>query len=298
MTLLELCDPEPATVGLDSNVADAIRRMLDQHVGAVAIIDAERRVAGIFTERDVLRKVALSGRDPATTPVRELMTTPVEMATVATGIPAGICTIDSSESSPSRCFSGTGTSWPCLSDPHGCGKALAGHGRGMCQWGTQNWSIQQGKERLEQFDKIDNVEEALRLSRRARAIIRQNIIGFAFGLNAVAIGAAALGALGEAYGGPQGLDLLPLERAPWSDVGVMIELGHDDLVARLDRGTDPLQLGQNAFALQARVGDQDDAGERQHVVLSPRKRADQQVCDVGVERRARWLGCSHGGQFG
>ncbi len=30
-------------------------------------------------------------------------------ATVATGTPAGICTMDSSESSPSRCFSGTGT---------------------------------------------------------------------------------------------------------------------------------------------------------------------------------------------
>jgi len=30
-------------------------------------------------------------------------------ATVATGTPAGIDTMDSSESSPSRCFSGTGT---------------------------------------------------------------------------------------------------------------------------------------------------------------------------------------------
>ena len=30
-------------------------------------------------------------------------------ATVATGIPAGICTMDSSESSPSRWASGTGT---------------------------------------------------------------------------------------------------------------------------------------------------------------------------------------------
>ena len=59
--------------------------MLDFHVGAVAIIDSERRVAGIFTERDVLRKFSLSGRDPAQTPVRELMTTPVELATSQTG---------------------------------------------------------------------------------------------------------------------------------------------------------------------------------------------------------------------
>jgi len=42
-------------------------------------------VAGIFTERDVLRKFALSQRDPETTLARELMTTPVELATSETG---------------------------------------------------------------------------------------------------------------------------------------------------------------------------------------------------------------------
>ena len=85
MNVLNLCDPEAAAVPVEATVADAIRKMLDFHVGAVAIIDSERRVAGIFTERDVLRKFSLSGRDPAQTPVRELMTTPVELATSQTG---------------------------------------------------------------------------------------------------------------------------------------------------------------------------------------------------------------------
>ncbi len=85
MSLLDLCDPEPAVVALEASVSDAIHTMLDRHVGAVAVIDAEKRVAGIFTERDVLRKFALSGLDPRTTPVRDLMTTPVEMATLSTG---------------------------------------------------------------------------------------------------------------------------------------------------------------------------------------------------------------------
>jgi CBS domain-containing protein len=85
MNVLALCDPEAAAVPVEANVADAIRKMLDFHVGAVAVVDSEKRVAGIFTERDVLRKFSLSGRDPAKTPVRELMTTPVELATVATG---------------------------------------------------------------------------------------------------------------------------------------------------------------------------------------------------------------------
>ena len=59
--------------------------MLDHHVGAVAVVDTEYRVAGIFTERDVLRKMALSHTDPKNTAVRQMMTTPVEMATRCTG---------------------------------------------------------------------------------------------------------------------------------------------------------------------------------------------------------------------
>lgn len=85
MSVLELCDREIAAVGLEASTADAIHKMLDHHVGAVAIVDSEYRVAGIFTERDVLRKMSLSGLDPRTTPVRDLMTTPVEMATRSTG---------------------------------------------------------------------------------------------------------------------------------------------------------------------------------------------------------------------
>jgi CBS domain-containing protein len=67
--------------------------MLDHHVGAVAVVDSEYRVAGIFTERDVLRKMSLSHVDPKATPVRELMTTPVEMATRGTGAGEALTTM-------------------------------------------------------------------------------------------------------------------------------------------------------------------------------------------------------------
>ena len=85
MGVLELCDPEIAAISAEASVAAAIRMMLDYHVGAVGVVDSEKRVAGIFTERDVLRKLALAGVDPEKTPLREMMTTPVEMATEATG---------------------------------------------------------------------------------------------------------------------------------------------------------------------------------------------------------------------
>jgi CBS domain-containing protein len=84
MNILEMCDAQGASVAVESSAEQAMRTMLDHHVGAVAVLDENTRVAGIFTERDVLRRVVLSGREPAQIPVREVMTTPVEMATLDT----------------------------------------------------------------------------------------------------------------------------------------------------------------------------------------------------------------------
>jgi CBS domain-containing protein len=84
MNILDMCDAQGASVPVESSAEQAIRTMLDRHVGAVAVLDENNGVAGIFTERDVLRRIALSGREPAQIPVREVMTTPVEMATLDT----------------------------------------------------------------------------------------------------------------------------------------------------------------------------------------------------------------------
>ena len=84
MNILEMCDSEAASVSVEATAEQAIRTMVDRHVGAVAVIDENRRVAGIFTERDVLCRLALGEHDPKTTSVRKMMTTPVEMATRST----------------------------------------------------------------------------------------------------------------------------------------------------------------------------------------------------------------------
>ena len=84
MSLLKWCDEGPATVSVGATVQEAVQTMIDKTVGAVAVIDDEGIVAGMFTEGDVLAKFALSGRDPKRTPVRELMSSIVEMATEET----------------------------------------------------------------------------------------------------------------------------------------------------------------------------------------------------------------------
>jgi CBS domain-containing protein len=40
----------------------------------VVIVDRQGQLRGIFTERDLLRRVAVPGRDPKTTPLSDVMT--------------------------------------------------------------------------------------------------------------------------------------------------------------------------------------------------------------------------------
>jgi CBS domain-containing protein len=80
LKILELCDRQTAAVRVGASVAEAIGVMLSCGVGGVAVLDDARHVLGIFTERDVLVKLALSRRDPSLTPILDVMTTGVETA--------------------------------------------------------------------------------------------------------------------------------------------------------------------------------------------------------------------------
>jgi CBS domain-containing protein len=61
------------TVPSTSTVLDAVDRMNQLRVGAIVVMD-QGRLRGMFTERDVLRRVVGEKRDPATTHVNDVMT--------------------------------------------------------------------------------------------------------------------------------------------------------------------------------------------------------------------------------
>jgi len=86
MSILDYSAKDPAAVPVTATAAEAIDAMIRRRMGAAAIVDDKGIVAGIFTERDVLTKVVLSGKDPHKLPVHEVMTVPVLMATRGTGI--------------------------------------------------------------------------------------------------------------------------------------------------------------------------------------------------------------------
>lgn len=64
------------SVAPDTTVYDALRLMAEKNIGAVLVLE-EDCIAGVLSERDVARKVALQGRTAQDTVARDIMSTRV-----------------------------------------------------------------------------------------------------------------------------------------------------------------------------------------------------------------------------
>lgn len=62
------------SVSPDDLVIDAVEKMQSRNIGAMVVLNGDGRVAGIFSERDLLTRVVGKGLDPGTTRVAEVMT--------------------------------------------------------------------------------------------------------------------------------------------------------------------------------------------------------------------------------
>ena len=76
MSLITASHNPPLAVGPDTTVFDACSKMKERGVGAVAVINPDNTPVGIFTERDVIYKVVTAGLDPASTTLKQVMTSP------------------------------------------------------------------------------------------------------------------------------------------------------------------------------------------------------------------------------
>jgi CBS domain-containing protein len=68
-----------------ASVLEAVQRMVEANVGSLLVTDGGK-VSGIVTERDYLRRVTLEGRTDQDTAVREIVSTPLIVATPETTI--------------------------------------------------------------------------------------------------------------------------------------------------------------------------------------------------------------------
>jgi CBS domain-containing protein len=72
---------ETVTVDPQVSVLEAARLMVDHQIGAVPVVDRDR-LAGIFTERDILARVVAAQRDPSATSVADVMTRELVVADI------------------------------------------------------------------------------------------------------------------------------------------------------------------------------------------------------------------------
>jgi phosphoserine phosphatase RsbU/P len=74
LTVREVMQPNPATVPPECPVRDALAAMNARRIGSVLVADGAGALLGIFTERDLLRRVARAPADWLERPVAEWMT--------------------------------------------------------------------------------------------------------------------------------------------------------------------------------------------------------------------------------
>ena len=69
-------------IALGTSVYDAIQYMASKNIGAVVIVDnlQSKKLRGIFSERDLMKRVVLEGLDPKKTRIDDVMTKNVAVA--------------------------------------------------------------------------------------------------------------------------------------------------------------------------------------------------------------------------
>ncbi len=70
----------PLTFGENDTVLKAVKAMSKDNFGSVVIVDNKKKVKGIFTERDVMKKLVNNVMNPKTTKLKDVMTHPVKVA--------------------------------------------------------------------------------------------------------------------------------------------------------------------------------------------------------------------------
>jgi CBS domain-containing protein len=71
-----VCNREPYFVGDSATALDAAEYMASRNIGAVCVLDGEDKLVGIFSERDLLKRVVVRGLEPAKVAIREVMSEP------------------------------------------------------------------------------------------------------------------------------------------------------------------------------------------------------------------------------
>lgn len=76
MSLVTASHHPPLALSPSSSALEACQKMKDNNVGAVAVVGDDNIPVGVFTERDAVHKLLVGKRDPESTTLADVMTSP------------------------------------------------------------------------------------------------------------------------------------------------------------------------------------------------------------------------------
>lgn len=82
--LLRRKGDQVVSLNTDATVHDALARLAEENIGAVVITDQEGALAGILSERDIVRELATAKQDVLGGPVSRVMTAQVKTCSPTT----------------------------------------------------------------------------------------------------------------------------------------------------------------------------------------------------------------------
>lgn len=86
MSIGQICSRSVDTVELSDSILTAAQRMHYRQVGTLVVVDKDRHVLGIVTDRDLVTRVILESHNPASTKVWEVMSQLPRTVTAETSI--------------------------------------------------------------------------------------------------------------------------------------------------------------------------------------------------------------------
>lgn len=72
--------PAPLTCTADTTVLAAVKLMAAKNYGSIIVVDDNRRVLGVMTERDIFKRVMAPELEPSKTHVKDVMSTELRIA--------------------------------------------------------------------------------------------------------------------------------------------------------------------------------------------------------------------------
>ena len=87
-TAKELMTPDPQCCTADQTLNDVARMMMECDCGEIPVVDTQKKLIGVVTDRDIVCRVVAAGKNPSAVTAQDAMTHPVTSVALESSLDA------------------------------------------------------------------------------------------------------------------------------------------------------------------------------------------------------------------